>query len=410
MACGIRGLALGQETFVEEPQQAYERIVNQQSNAQQGIRGLDQLPDSRSFSYTFNNVRVSTIEGYLKYAGIRLPIRLAGQLSGWVWAQNQGSFFSLADYAVELQLNSNLLLIENIPISNASVRLAYKDGNWTLRSVQGSLLTSPNAAAQDIVLSFNANGALPSGNDELANLTVTGSRVDATKLQSLLGIKDIDFDARGDFALRVQTRVESLSDFASWSGSGAILLKDIQQETLHDLDLNATVALRRNRVSVSRAWLENNSGDRVRFSGALQIDAPNQYSLDIPKQPFPIESFIRHSMFEDLEFTGLRLGGNVQGNLQPFTWQANIDGDSQQADIAGQLFGNLSAVGPITAKAIGPLQLNTRRGQGAINATYTLIDYSEKDVITSIKGTLSSINVNEFITPEREDTERNETG
>ncbi len=395
ITCIASDQAIGQQ--LQDPSQVFQIIFEQQKTAQQNVQDLDQLPDARSFSYTFNNVRVSTIERYLRYAGIKLPIQIVGQLSGWVWAQNQGNFFSLSDYAVELNVTSPLLVIEGYAIQNASLRLGYKAGNWEIRSITGGLLDQPDLDRAKVVIHFNASGGLPSESNERAQMVIVGDRFSLPRLLELLDLQTVQANGRGTLAVRINTTRANLTDPSQWNATGSILLSQLEHELIQPVALDATLRLNENQVTVSNAILRSMNGEQLKFRGTLQTDAPNSYQLQVSKQPANPKAFFADAVLPDIHYENLSLGLKISGDLESQIWKAAIDADSELAVFENQSFQNLSVRGPLNPSDAGPLEFQTNYGGGSLRGSYHLISYATDQVSTRLQADVQDLNLRDVL-------------
>ena len=138
------------------------------------------LPKEHAYSYEFADVQISSIEKWLAWARIRLPVSVSGELSGWLWGQrSQNGWLNFRGYRLEGEISSPKLVLDNWYIAGAKLRFGYIDDSWYISKLTGDLST---AKSLEVIGTATISATIDNAAPRL--LRVTGTFDDA-KLQHL---------------------------------------------------------------------------------------------------------------------------------------------------------------------------------------------------------------------------------
>ncbi len=209
------------------------------------------LPKERTYDYDFNDVKVSTLEGWLEWFGYPLPAELSGSVSGWLWAQrsDQG-WFDVAGYRIEGEVTSPVLSIDSWQVAEARLRFGYSQGRWYVGSLTGNV--RPNLV-QATVGKVQLSATLPATAPR--EVQFSGS-VDAAQLRPLLlglGLS-LDINNRtGSLVVAGSVPLESTASIETWQATAQLDLADVQFAQAPPLSIEGLWQLEAGHWSVAAA-------------------------------------------------------------------------------------------------------------------------------------------------------------
>ncbi len=184
-----------------------------------------ELPSERTYDYEFSDLEIASIEKWLDWFSVELPIALDGEVSGWLWVQrSEKGWLNLADYRVEGELRSPLLNVESWNISDATVRLGYWKGRWRLGQLAGDI-TSEDGKQPVGRVAVEAN--IPAKQPRILSAEIKAIGI---QLAPVLRALDVDVGithAPAKALLSAKAPLQSVGDLTTWSATGRVEFSEL---------------------------------------------------------------------------------------------------------------------------------------------------------------------------------------
>ncbi len=190
-----------------------------------GVAARDELSKDRSYNYDFTNISVGTLQSWLGRIGVELPVKLDGNLAGWVWVQrSKDGWFDFANYRVEGEIRTPELTIDNWTVSEAEVRFGLANGNWYVGKLSGAVLSPDD---QSPIGNAIANAKILISTKSLVELNAKVDQIDLSSLLKAFGIDVGIKNAGGSVNFSGEVPIASISDLSTWNATTVLKLDDV---------------------------------------------------------------------------------------------------------------------------------------------------------------------------------------
>lgn len=191
--------------------------ANQDKDWPAGIAPREKLSKARSYDYDFSNVSISTLQTWLGRIGVKVPVELGGNLSGWVWVQRSAQgWLDFKNYKIEGQIKSPDLKIETWQVKAATLRFGYFQNNWYVGKISGQVrsVKSKNPIGQ-----ANANVKILDAADSKVSLDANIDSIDLKELLKALGLALPIENSGGTVSLTAELPMKTLTDIGTWNAT-----------------------------------------------------------------------------------------------------------------------------------------------------------------------------------------------
>ncbi len=258
------------------------------------------LPTPRTIDYDFQGVEIGDVEAWLNWFGIKSPVSVSGQVSGWLWAQRstQG-WFSFRDYRIEGELNSPSLTLDRWQVGQAALRFGYVGGVWYAGRLSGQVTPPGSERIAGAVTSYAKLTTSAPAKLELAG---TIDRIDvATLLSSFEVPLEID-NKQGTLTFDATTPLASVNDIAAWNGTAKMQLQAVTLPQLNSpVQVDASVALDSGQWTILSSHVTLPQ-DRLQISGSGNLAGVQPYQLKLSGSNLSLERILSEFKIKALPF------------------------------------------------------------------------------------------------------------
>ncbi len=356
-----------------------------------GVSTRGNLPTERTLDYDFDDVSIDSIEGWLRWVNVDLPVDVSGDVSGWLWAQRSAKgLFNFSDYWIEGELNSPTLTVDQWTIDAANWRFGYRNGTWYVGQLKGKV-TPPNqtiSAGQ-----VNLAGKLPT--DANAELQLYGE-VANVNLESLLNGFAVTLpisNRGGTLSVEASVPFDRYRDLQNWTADAQLRLDDVALPTLQDPVLvTASAELREGNWKIDPANLSLQSDQSaklpIRITAGGPLKAPWQFSVEASSDDIEV-----NELLQQLNLQQFVVGG--QGSVGV---SAVAEGDAERGIQSGEFEVEAAALNVDEQKVRG-LSLSGKLQDNAASARFQLASILNGTAVGSVNW--NDLRLNQEGTPNR---------
>lgn len=294
-----------------------------------GTLDRERLPTERTVDYKFKEVRIDTVERWLSWARIRLPIDVSGNVSGWVWAQRSSrGLFNFSDYWLEGELLSPKLVVDKWTVDSANWRFGYRNGTWFVGRLQGAV-TPPNQ--DNVAGEVQLVAKLPTSDSAVLEI---GGNVTSVDLGELLKSFEVDVpitNRGGSLTVSASVPFDRYRDLKYLQADARLSLNEVAVPSVRDpVLLTAKANLRDGRWALNDALLSLQA-DPDRLPVRVTADGPLQAPW-----PFAIQVAIAQMDAADLlrQLDAEPFAPNVEG---AFSVSAQANGDADRGIASAEI-------------------------------------------------------------------------
>ncbi len=242
-----------------------------------GIVPRAKLGSEKSFDYEFNDISVPTLQKWLNRIGVKLPVKLDGALTGWVWIERDKSWFDIAGYRVEGAIAAPMLSINDWNVSDARLRFGYLNGTWYVGSLRGAV-ASPIDKTQ--IGQFNTSARITTDQYANANVNVGIDQVQLRPLLAALGL-EFDFDNKnGSLKLNVTVPLDTADQVKTWTATGSTEVTEFRSTLVQSAgNTTADLSLAEGKWEVKNGVLDI-ALQKIKFSGSGDLAGNAPFSLN----------------------------------------------------------------------------------------------------------------------------------
>ncbi len=322
-----------------------------------GTSDRESLPTERTLDYDFESISVASIERWLSWVNVSLPVDAVGEVSGWVWAQRSSrGLFDFRDYWLEGEITSPELKIDKWIVKEAKLRFGYRGGVWYVGRLKGAVVPpEQNMQAGRVELAAQ----LPLDRQALLNLSGTISQVD---LASLLNGLAVDFPIKntgGELTFSARVPLDRANDLKYWTGNANLSMNDVIIPPLRDpvaVTANAGLQDGQWRLRDSRFLLQSDAGVEIplRVGANGPLESPWPFSVNASSANVALEELLRqfglHAWAKDVQGNA-EVTATATGNSDVGIDAANLNIQTNDLIIQQQSLGGMSLVGNVLGQA-----------------------------------------------------------
>lgn len=280
-----------------------------------GVLAKNNLPKNRAFDYDFSGIETETIEKWLKYVGVKIPVKVSGTLSGWVWAQrSERGWLNLSGYRIEGQIVSPRLRIEQWEFKEATLRFGYVNNAWYVGRLAGDIFA---ANGTERIGNTSVSATLPTNGDRL--LQISGA-ITQTQLKPLLDAFNVDIDIAnesGNVSLAANVPIALSRDPSAWKAIAAVNVDNVRSQDIPRSSLSARVDLSDAKWVVAGGKLTI-IDQPLSLDGEGSLDPQLPYSASISGSQLSLTQLLRAAKQPELTtrlIGNVDLVGKIQGRL-----------------------------------------------------------------------------------------------
>lgn len=336
-----------------------------------GSEPLSQLPKQAAYTYEFNDAELQTVEEWLKWARLELPIKLDGRVSGWLWIQrSQKSWLDLSGYRAEAELRSPELTVDTWKFSGAILRLGYSRGRWRVGRLAGRIGTE---GSKELIGKVNIVADLPANAPRTVEVSVAADDLQVQPILASQGATTEIDNSPASLELRGKIPLAGIRDVGTWQAVGRLIVSQFNyRSTSGSLEtdfrltqgnwttLNETIKIAETPLQLSAKGSLSNG---VAFSATLSESRIDVRSLLIA---------LGNSTNNDLIQGEIVVQGTLSGSAGTGLEKAELTATSEQITYQDSKLENVALSAKLAKNASDnlPLQLgltSSTQAGGAIN-------------------------------------------
>lgn len=308
-----------------------------------GIQPKSELPDERAYDYDFEEVDVARLQWWLDAIRLRLPVRLQGKLTGWLWVQRSSeAWYKFGDYKVEASIRSPNLQIDQWLVSDAELRFGYAGGTWYVGKLTG-VVKSPGR--RQTVGTATLNAKVPTNTGSRIEFSARVAAVDLGELLESFGIENEIEHSDGQVRLSGTLPLASPTDLTTWDAQAELDLGSVQ------LPWIASPATATGKLKLGEGdWrldpgMLGVAGQAIKLTGNGSLTADFPFEVTAGGEAIEIRTLLQELRVDDLARIAsgeIRLDANVQGDRQVGLARARAQVDSASLQLDSATIENLS--------------------------------------------------------------------
>lgn len=356
------------------------QFASAQTDFAAGKLPRDRLPKTRAISYEFDQVRISSILGWLRRVGVQPPVPLSGTVSGWLWAQAPGTgWWRLGEYRVEGEVTSPLLGVDRFAIRQAHVRFGYRQNLWTIGVAEGLIESAESNGSRELGQA-QISATLPTNTNSQAHADGKLVGVQVANLLETLGVHQTDLQGQSQATFRIDTTLANLSNPLTWTANGRVVASPIQFGKFKNMAVDTNWALRDETLSLIETKLTLLGPDQqtLQLSAQLKLFDHFAWQVQLPKQPLRLDAVLySHFLPGDgqshLPTGSMQLSALSSGTLTPWSAQYALGIGNGQLSLWHNSLSNLHAQLSLSANglAIDALRFDAANGVLTSAARFT---------------------------------------
>ncbi len=255
-----------------------------------GVGAKGNFPKNRAYEYTFSDIQTSTIENWLSYVNVKIPVQVSGLLSGWVWAQRSDKgWLNFSGYRIEGQIVSPNLQVDQWELKDAVLRFGFVDNVWYVGRLSGNLFHLGDTQS---IGKADLAATLPMDNERL--LQVSGGITEA-QLQPLLKAFNVDFaiaNDNGGLNAAANVPLDLARDPAAWKMKANFKLEGIRSLDIPQSSISSEIEIDEGQWRIPSGTLTL-IDQLLTFDGNGTLDRRLPYTASIAGKQLSVDQLLR---------------------------------------------------------------------------------------------------------------------
>ncbi len=280
-----------------------------------GVVSRNSLGQDRSYDYDFSRISVTTLQTWLSRVGIRIPVKLEGELSGWVWAQRSAKgWLDFSNYKLEGEVNSPDLKIDHWLVRKARIRFGYADGNWYVGEVAGEVRAEDGALPIGLV---NANAKILTASSSAIQVRAKIDSIDLNALLRSFGLEIDIHNSGGSVSIIGSIPIANASDLSKWKAILQVAVDEIALPWIESgSKASATLKLEHGKWEISNGQVKV-AEQELGIAGTGLLNSELPFELSLAAEVINSSELLRQWKQSELskQLTGsMRFDAKISGN------------------------------------------------------------------------------------------------